>query len=163
LDSGEEAEIVGKSEGFWVVKMSSDTVCWVSDQGVVPQGDVAALPEVEPPPVPTPAAPAAPANLEVLVVACTRDKSVRPSKFISQFHLYWQDLSSNEDGFRVYRDGNLVAELPSDDTDVIDVISTQNSRTFYYYVVAYNAVGETKSEGVGIACAEGSGGGSGYP
>ncbi|MBN1453078.1 MAG: hypothetical protein JW963_18835 [Anaerolineales bacterium] len=162
LQSGEEAEIVGQSEGFWVVRTAAGSVCWVPDQGVVAQGEAAAVPEVEPPPVPTPAALVAPANLEVLIVACTRDKSVKPSKFVSQFHLYWQDLSSNEDGFRVYRDGNLVAELPADKTEVIDKITTQNSRSFYYYVVAYNAVGEAKGEGVSSACVEGSGGG-GYP
>jgi hypothetical protein len=144
------------------VRTASGAVCWVSDQGVVPQGEVAALPEVEPPPVPTAAAPVAPAQLEVLIVACTKDKSLKPSKFVNQFHLYWQDLSNNEDGFRVYRDGNLVAELPADKNEVIDQTVTQNIRTHYYYVIAYNAVGEAKSEGVGIACS-GSSGGGGYP
>ena len=163
LQSGDEAEIVGQAEGFWVVRTAAGTVCWVPDQGVVPQGEAASVPEVEPPPVPTPAAPVAPANLEILVVACMRDKSVKPSEFVSQFHLYWQDLSNDEDGFRVYRDGDLVAELQTDETEVIDKISTKNSRSFYYYVVAYNAVGEAKSEGVSIACTGDGGGGGGYP
>ena len=162
LGAGDEAELVGQAEDFWVVKTSGGTVCWVPDQGVIPQGDYAALPAVEPPPIPTPAAPVAPEHLEVLIVACTKDKSRKPSKFVNQFHLYWQDLSNNEDGFRVYRDGSLIAELPADKTEVIDQTVTQNLRTHYYYVVAYNDVGEAKSEGVGIGCSEG-GGGGGYP
>ena len=162
LQSGEEAEIVGQSNGYWVVRTDAGTICWVTDQGVIAQGEAAAVPEVEPPPVPTPAAPVAPEHLEVLIVACTKDKSRKPSKFVNQFHLYWQDLSNNEDGFRVYRDGSLIAELPADKTELIDQTVTQNLRTHYYYVVAYNDVGEAKSEGVGIGCSEG-GGGGGYP
>jgi len=162
LQSGEEAEIVGQSEGYWIVRTNAGTICWVTDQGVIAQGEAASVPEVEPPPIPTPAAPVAPEHLEVLIVACTKDKSRKPSKFVNQFHLYWQDLSNNEDGFQVYRDGSLIAELPADKTEVIDQTVTQNLRTHYYYVVAYNDVGEAKSEGVGIACSEGAGGG-GYP
>ena len=84
--------------------------------------------------------------------------------FVNEFHVYWQDLSENEDGFRVYRDGNLVAELPADKTEVFDHIVAKNNRTYYYYVTAYNSVGESKSEGIGIGCLEGGGGGGGgYP
>ena len=162
LEAGDEVELVGQSEGFWVVRTDSGSVCWVPDQGVIPQGDLAGVPDVEPPPVPTPAPPTAPRNLEALVVACTTDKSVEPSVIINQFHLYWQDLSDNEDGFRVYRDGNLVAELPPDKTEVVDEVVAKNYRTHYYYVVAYNAVGEAKSEGIGIACSGSDGGGGGY-
>jgi hypothetical protein len=114
-----------------------------------------------PPPTPTPGPPYAPINLEVLIVTCYRDKSVEPSRFFSQFHLYWQDLSNNEDGFHVYRDGNLVAEVPADKTEVVDSFDTKNSIPHTYYVVAYNAIGETKSERVSITC-QGGGGGGGY-
>jgi hypothetical protein len=116
-----------------------------------------------PPPTPTPGAPFAPINVEVLIVTCYRDKSVHPSRFFSQFHLYWQDLSNNEDGFHVYRDGNLVAEVPADKTEVVDSFDTKNSIPHTYYVVAYNALGETKSERVSITCQGGGGGGGGYP
>ena len=161
LEAGEEAEIVGQSEGYWIVRTSTETICWIPNQGVIPQGDFAAVPDVEPPPIPTPAAPAAPTNLEAFNNACYTDKSYTPNKRVNRFHLYWQDMANNEDGFRVYRDGNLVAELPPDKTEVIDEIVAPNDHVHVYYVVAYNAVGEAKSEAVGLTCqgSESSGGG----
>jgi hypothetical protein len=160
LQAGEKAEIVGKSNGFWVVKTTAGPECWVADQGVVTEGEVAAVPNVEPPPAPTPAAPASPTNLQTIGAICSTDKSARPTKYINQFHLTWQDMSNNEDGFRVYRDGDRVAELPADKTDVIDQVIAQNNRTHYYYVTAYNAVGESKSEAIALNC-EGAGAGGG--
>ncbi len=161
LEAGEEAEIVGQSEGYWIVRTATEAVCWIPNQGVIPQGDFAAVPDVEPPPIPTPAAPVSPTNLESFNNACYTDKSYTPNKRINRFHLYWQDLSNNEDGFRVYRDGNLVAELPPDRTEVIDEIVAPNDLVHVYYVVAYNAVGEAKSEAIALNCrgSESSGGG----
>jgi hypothetical protein len=100
----------------------------------------------------------------VRIVSCYRDKSVEPSRFLSQFHLYWQDLSNNEAGFLVYRNGALIAELMADETEVVDSINTKNSRPHNYQVVAYNEVGEAESEIVTIVCQDGGGGGGGgYP
>jgi hypothetical protein len=164
LQTGEEVELVGKAEGYWVVRTENDSVCWVPDQGVIPSGEIAEIPEVEPPPIPTPAPPMAPTNLEVRIVSCYRDKSVEPSRFLSQFHLYWQDLSNNEAGFHVYRDGNLIAELTADETEVVDSLNTKNPLPHNYYVVAYNDAGEAESEIVTIYCqGGGGGGGGGYP
>jgi len=165
LEPGEEAQIVGQSEGFWIVRTSAEAICWVTDQGVIPQGEFAAVPNVEPPPIPTPtvpAAPLAPTNLEGFNIACYTDKSYTPNQRVNRFHLYWQDLATNEDGFYVYRDGNRVAELSSDRTEVIDQIVAHNDRVYIYYVVAYNAVGESKSEVIALTCQGSGGGGGGY-
>ena len=90
------------------------------------------------------------------------DKSLKPAKLINQFHLTWQDMSNNEDGFRVYRDGDRIAELPADKTDVIDKIVASNNHAHYYYVTAYNIMGESKSDGITLTCeGAGSGGGGG--
>lgn len=162
LEAGEEVEIVGQSEGYWIVRTSTEAVCWVPNQGVIPQGDYAAVPDVEPPPIPTPAPPLAPTNLESFNNACYTDKSYTPNKRINRFHLYWQDLSNNEDGFHVYRDGNLVADLPPDRTEVIDEIVAPNDIVHVYYVVAYNAVGEGKSEAIALNCQGSNSSGGGY-
>jgi hypothetical protein len=163
LQSGEEAEIVGQSEDFWIVRTQTGALCWVPDQGVIAQGEAASVPEVEAPPVPTPAIPSAPVNLEVIGVTCTVDKSVDPAKFVNQFHLYWQDLSNNEAGFRVYRDGDLIANLSADETDFIDEIVSPNNNPHFYYIIAYNEVGEAKSELVSMQCTESGGGGYNPP
>ena len=162
LQAGEQAEILGKSEGFWVVKTASGAECWVADQGVTTAGEIAAVPDIEPPPMPAPAAPAPPTDLQSIDALCTVDKSLKPAKLINQFHLTWQDMSNNEDGFRVYRDGDRIAELPADKTDVIDKIVASNNHAHYYYVTAYNTMGESKSDGITLTCeGAGSGGGGG--
>ena len=77
----------------------------------------------------TPKVPNAPSNL-----AATDN--------VTDVMLNWTDNSSDETGFRVYRNGIMVAERPAgttswDDTTV--VLSQQYS----YYVVAFNASGES--------------------
>ena len=161
LQAGESAEIVGKSTGFWVVKTAAGMECWVADQGVTTEGELAAIPDVEPPPAPAPAAPLAPTNLQTIGAVCTVNKPPKqPTTYTNQFHLAWQDMSNNEDGFRVYRDGNLIAELSANRTDVVDELTAKNNRPHYYYVIAYNAIGESKSEPITLTC-EGAGTGSG--
>ncbi len=75
-------------------------------------------------------APAAPSNLTATAVSS------------SQINLSWRDNSSDESGFRVYRNGALLATLGA------GVTSYQNiglpCGTYYsYYVTAYNAGGES--------------------
>jgi hypothetical protein len=161
LQAGEKAEITGESEGFWIVKTSDGSECWVADQGVTLEGDMAAVPNVEPPPTPEPLAPTPPANLQAISQTCTVDHSQKSVRHISEFHLTWEDMSNNEEGFHVYRDGILVAEVPADKTDVVDKVIRRNIRTYFYYVAAYNEVGESKGEVVPLICRESGGGGGG--
>ncbi len=160
LQAGEKAEIVGKLEGFWIVKTSDGSECWVADQGVTVEGDVSAVPNAELPSTPAPLAPAPPANLQAISQTCTVDHSQKSVRYINQFHLTWEDMSSNEDGFHLYRDGTLVAEVTADKTDVVDEFILRNIRSHFYTVAAYNEVGESKSELITLICG-GSGGGGG--
>lgn len=62
------------------------------------------------------------------------------------YKLGWQDMSENEDGFWLYRDGNRVAELPANTTEYIDIFElVKGGRMSTYYIVAFNSAGETKS------------------
>jgi hypothetical protein len=56
--------------------------------------------------------------------------------------LYWSYNSDNADGFRIYRDGVLVATKGSNITDHIDR-RLPSGRTYAYYVTAYNNLGES--------------------
>jgi len=162
LQAGEKAQIVGKSTGFWVVKTADGSECWVADQGVTTEGEVAAVPIAKLPPTPAPVAPAAPISLQSISAVCTKKIVKKKTQFVNQFHLAWQDMSNNEDGFRVYRDGDRIAELPANATELVDEVTRNNNRTYIYSVSAYNALGETKSEPIVLSC-EGHGGGSAYP
>jgi len=99
---------------------------------------------------PTYGPPAAVMNLFVKKTKCIVYK---PTKAMPYYHadilfvLAWEDVSDNEDGFWLYRDGNRVAELPPNTTVYNDVFTPRKpGRTSTYFIVAYNSAGETKGE-----------------
>ncbi|MEK6850838.1 MAG: hypothetical protein AABX85_04655, partial [Nanoarchaeota archaeon] len=63
----------------------------------------------------------------------------------NQVQLTWTDNSNNEQGFRVYRNGSLIATVTgnsySDNTVVAGAI-------YNYYVTAYNAAGESAASNI---------------
>jgi len=115
-------------------------------------GDVSTLRKEGPLPTPAPALPAPPEHIELLSVVCSMDRSIHPVKYVNEFRLEWTNASNNEDGFRIYRDGNLIAEVPANQTDVIDVVVTKNNRVHSYYVLASNEFGASKSETKSFIC-----------
>jgi len=110
------------------------------------------LPAVTPPSTPVPAPPAAPAHLGLVKRNCTVDRSVKPIIYVNEFRITWTDMSNNEDGFRIYRDGDLVAEVSANATNVTDIVSRRNPRSYSYYVTAYNEIGESKSDTKVFTC-----------
>jgi hypothetical protein len=57
--------------------------------------------------------------------------------------LTWKDKAKDEAGYRVYRDGVRLAELPADTTTYSDIAPASGS--YQYVVAAYNAGGEAPS------------------
>lgn len=90
---------------------------------------------------PVPAQPAAPTNLRAEFVD---DRDIR---------LFWKDNAGNEEGFRVYRKfekGNYidkefkrVRQIPFPNTESDLDSGLNKGATYHYYVVAYNAQGES--------------------
>ena len=80
------------------------------------------------PPAPTP--PSAPSNLTADAVSH------------KQVELHWFDNSHDEDGFRIYRDNNLVATVGPNVTTYLDA-GLEPATTYQYVVKAYNQVGES--------------------
>jgi hypothetical protein len=62
---------------------------------------------------------------------------------VSDVVLDWQDRSSNETGFRVYRDGALLSTRPAGTTAYADPTVVQGT-SYTYYVTAFNANGESE-------------------
>ncbi len=63
--------------------------------------------------------------------------------------LEWNDNSTNEDGFRIYRDGSIIATLGPDTTSYEDTTFV-SGETYTYQVCAYNSSGESCSDSVEI-------------
>ena len=102
------------------------------------------------PPTPTFGPPLAIANFYVKKTKCLLFKHTSTPPFVRVeiwFKLGWQDMSDNEDGFWLYRDGTRVAELPPNTIEYIDIFElVKGGRTSTYYIVAFNSAGQTKSE-----------------
>jgi uncharacterized protein YraI len=146
---GQSAQIDGRNQSeprWWLVLRSNGGHCWVSDStGTAsgPTGNVQVVnappppvvvppPDTSEPPPPLPqTAPAAPGNLSVTNHVCAS-----PTYSVT---LGWQDLATNEQGYRVYRDNTLIATLGANATSYADI--PPGSGPYTYKVEAFNNVG----------------------
>jgi hypothetical protein len=129
---GQKVKIVGQNGAdprWWLVEIPnySSWQCWVSD----PLGNASCTQDkidiVKAPPLPPPAAPGG------LVVTKNGDCYIQIS---------WNDVTG-EDGYRIYRDGTLLVELPANTTYYQGVSSDYDSHSFY--IQAYNTSGFANS------------------
>ncbi len=60
----------------------------------------------------------------------------------TEVRLTWRDNSDNEDGFRIYRNGDRVAEVGSNTTSYVDTGLSENT-SYTYRVSSYNESGES--------------------
>jgi CSLREA domain-containing protein len=110
---GQEVELIGRSEPgrplWWLTILR----CWVSDTTVETSGPVENLPTFPAPPTPVPATPPeAPARFRVAEFLCD------PKLY--RVTLSWIDRADNENGYRVYRDGQLIATLGVNASSYVD-------------------------------------------
>jgi hypothetical protein len=108
-----------------------------------------ALPVIQPPPTPTftpdagqgdgggegGSAPAAPSGLQASTICASPNYHV---------DLSWNDNANNEEGYRVYRNGQLIATLNANTTKYTDT-TPPVSGPQTYYIQAYNASGTSNS------------------
>ncbi len=131
-----QAEIIGRyNEGYWQVRLEDGKTCWASEEAARAAGSLHLVPTVIPPATPTPQPPQRPIGLRYFYV-CQADGSVT-------VELTWQDVAVNEAGYRIYRDGVLIAELPSDATLYNDSLAQQG--TYRYEFAAFNGGGEART------------------
>ena len=148
--TGQTAQIDGRNATdprWWWVSMSGGGHCWVSGSTgttscLIADVSVIAAPPLPvtitptnttAPPPPPPSKPTAPGSLSVTNKVCDSSSYV--------VGLAWGD-SSGEDGYRVYRDGAVIADgLPAEATEYDDHPPDYNAHN--YFVQAYNTAGFT--------------------
>lgn len=133
-DAGQQAAVEGRSQTsgwYYVLLPNGGPRCWVSASTGEVSESVDGLPVIPAPPLPV--APAAPV-LNVSTKVCTSGEYV--------VRLSWKDVEG-ETGYRVYRDGVLIANLAANATAYDDISPDYNPHE--YYVEAFNAVGATAS------------------
>lgn len=133
-------EIVGNYgiENYWLVKSPDSPTgqCWLWGEFVEVSGSYWAVPSVTPPPTATKPLPNAPSFQ-------SWDYSCEPNgvNIDLTVTLTWSDKSSNETGFRLYRNGELIADLPANTTSYVDKSAVDSGQTLSYRLEAYNATG----------------------
>lgn len=131
---------------YWVVtEIGKPNACWVPAEMSNAFGNVNLLS------VTTPAAPTssvgpiqAPTGLW-WSHDCTSPPNIK-------VNLGWTDRSNNETGFRVYRDGALVVDLPANSTTYTDLFAGSATVLYSYRVSAYNAAGEAMGGTISFSC-----------
>jgi len=125
---------VGRPQ-WWNVALVTGGFCWVSDSTGEATGPLEDVPYLLTPPTPTPAVtpPEAPARFRVADWVCDVNKS------IYRVSLSWLDQASNEDGYRLYRNGQLIATLGANTTSYVD--EPPFGGPYTYTLEAYNAGG----------------------
>lgn len=134
---------------YWVItEVGKSTPCWVPAEMSNAYGNVNQL-SVTTPSAPTSAAGTLqpPTGLayqyECVYNGINSDITV---------NLSWNDRSNNETGFRVYRDGMLVIDLPANSTFYVDLFAGSATFVYSYRIAAYNAAGEAMGGTISFSC-----------
>ncbi|MBI3161976.1 MAG: SH3 domain-containing protein [Chloroflexi bacterium] len=131
---------------YWVVS-TKDGECWLSGEFTTPSGSFSAIPTVTAPPTPLGGAPEQPtlAKENGWTFYC-----YFPGK--ADITISWNDKADNETGYKILRNGEVVAELPVDSTFFGETIDLTPGQSVEYIIRAYNTAGETDSSPVKITC-----------
>jgi hypothetical protein len=159
VDSGEYYFVLlGVSDPYWLIQLPDGQQCWVMSQYVLAPTGVGTMPaftQAATPTMFTPTGPPSPVeNILVKKKKCTVQKLTDPYPHYYVeiiFILEWDDVQG-EDGYWLYRDGNRVAELPVNTTQFSESFQLiKGGRTSTYYIIAYNALGQSRSPSFSFA------------
>lgn len=145
--TGKELEIVGRYDpgNFWLVKSneSPNGTCWLWGEFVEVTGSYWAVSSVTPPPTATSAPPRGPGIIE-WNFSCS-DGAIT-------FSVTWADNAANETGYRIFRNGEAIVELPADSTTYTDVYNLPADQNVEYYIQVYSSTGSASSSIMRMRC-----------
>jgi len=150
LLAGAKVEIVGKhaTENYWVVKVEGmDKPCWLWGEFVTTSGSTWVVTPMTPPATAGPQPANQPTNVR-WDYNCTFN-GVNSDVSVT---LKWNDETSDELGFRVYRDNAQIAELPPNTTSYSDAIAVDAAQTITYGVSSFNSVSESPRATISFSC-----------
>ena len=67
-------------------------------------------------------------------------------------NLAWNDRSNSEDGYKVYRDQQVIATLPPNSTSYVDVAFVATGKTLSYSVEAFNKDWQVSGNTITYGC-----------
>jgi hypothetical protein len=151
LVPGTTYQMIGRTSdnSYWIVtEIGKATPCWVPAEMSNAYGNVNQLA------VTTPAAPTSSAGTLQPPTGLSYQYECAYNGYNSDItvNLKWSDRSNNELGFRVYRDGVIVADLPADYTLYKDLFAGSASVVYTYRIASYNATGEALGGTISFSC-----------
>lgn len=145
--ANKQLEIIGRYEptNFWLVKApeSITGTCWLWGEYVELSGSYWVVPSVTPPPTATTAPPQAP-SITSWDFTCTVGSMT--------FTMQWEDRATNETGYRIFRDGEAVTELPANSTSFSETIPLESGREAIYYLQVFGPSGTANSSLMKLTC-----------
>ena len=145
--TGKKLEIVGRydSDNYWLVKSAESPTgtCWLWGEYTEVTGSYWAVSSVTPPATVTTAPPQAPSIVE-WKFSCSGGTMT--------FIVSWEDKASNETGYRVFRNGEVVAELPANSTAYTDTMTPTGNENVDYYLQVYSPFGSANSSIMRMNC-----------
>jgi len=144
---GKELEIVGRYDpgNFWLVKSNESPTgtCWLWGQFVDVTGSFEAVPSVTPPATATGAPPASPIIIE-WNFSCGGGAL--------NFTVTWRDAADNEAGYRIFRNGDAIVELPANTTTYTDLFNVSGDQSVEYYIQVHSPAGTGNSSIMRMRC-----------
>jgi hypothetical protein len=145
--TGKELEIAGRYDpgDFWLVKSSESPTgtCWLWGEFVEVSGSYWAVSSVTPPPTATARPPRGP-GIVSWEFFC--------SGGLLNFTVIWADNANNETGYRVFRNGEAITELPADTTTFTDNYDISTNESVEYYLQVFGPSGTANSSVMRMRC-----------
>jgi hypothetical protein len=145
--SGKDLEIAGRYDpgNFWLVKSNESPTgtCWLWGQYVEVVGSYWTVASVTPPATATKAPPRA-AGLINYEFFCSAD--------VMTITIIWADDADDETGYRILRNGQVVAELPANSTTFTESTELTSGQSAEYYIQVYSESGSANTRVGSASC-----------
>lgn len=146
---GARREIIGyyPQENYWLIKMAESRTgeCWIWGEYAEVSGSYWVVPSVTPPPTATLVPPIAP-SIERWDFFCN---TANGNMTIT---ILWTDNTNNETAFIVYRNGQVLGQLPPDAESFSETIAIQAGDNIRYQVEVITPAGTALSAVVSVTC-----------
>jgi hypothetical protein len=150
FQSGANAEIVGRYQdnNWWLINnpFGSGT-CWISGEFATVSGSESTVKVVTPPPPATADLPAPPSisNWEYFCSLGSSGPNIT-------FNLTWSDRAVDETGYRIYRNNELVTELPPNSGSFSEVVDIERNEKLTYRLEVFNSTGASSASPISFSC-----------
>jgi hypothetical protein len=145
--AGRELEIVGRYDpgNFWLVRSNESPTgtCWLWGEFVEVTGSYWAVSSVTPPATITSAPPRAPV-IDEWNFFCEGGNL--------NFAVTWRDAATDETGYRLFRNGEAIVELPANATTYTDVYDIPADQNVEYYIQVYSPNGSANTSIMRMRC-----------